>query len=510
MPQQTNHTAAARSARGAGVLMHITSLPSKFGIGDLGPEAYRFADFLSAANQTYWQFLPLNPIEGSQAYSPYSSTSSMAGNAMLISPEKLKSDGLLRNSEFPLSEAKSASITNFQEAERIKRDLFDRAFNNFTQRKSGAKDFKQFLLNEKGWLDDYALYAALKDKFRKPWYEWPADLRRRNVFSMQKLRKELSAAMERIRWEQFIFFWQWSELKKYCNQLNIALVGDVPFYVSYDSSDVWANQEIFSLHANGQLKGMAGVPPDYFNENGQLWGMPVFNWKVLKNQKYRWWMTRLTKNLEMYNLVRLDHFRAFSAYWEVPANEKTARNGKWKAGPGSDFFQAVGKQFPTMPFIAEDLGDIDEKVLSLRDDFSLPGMKVLQFAFGGNMATSDYAPHNHRENFIVYTGTHDNNTTKGWYRVDTGPTERNNLSRYIGKRVTSRNVHLELMRLAYSSVCKVAIIPMQDLLALDEHARMNTPASVGGNWSWRMKQGDLTSIIGLLKEWTLRYNRKGI
>jgi 4-alpha-glucanotransferase len=510
MPNKSDHIARAKkSARGAGILMHITSLPSGFGIGDLGPEAFRFADFLAEGKQTYWQFLPMNPIEAGQAYSPYSATSSMAGNVLLISPEKLKKNGLLSSTDLRDAQTQPTGVVDFLQAERVKKHLLDKAFNNFTGRKAGGNQLEKFLASEKWWLDDYALYAALKEKFRKPWYEWPEQIRTRRAGALPRLQKELSGSIKRICWQQFIFFQQWKELRTYCNQSKISLVGDVPFYVSYDSSDVWANQEIFSLYPNGKLKGVAGVPPDYFNNNGQLWGMPVFNWSALKKKKYDWWISRIKKNLQMYDLVRLDHFRAFSAYWEVPAKAKTARRGKWKPGPGADFFQAVKRKFARMPFIAEDLGDIDNKVLALRDKFLLPGMKVLQFGFGGNMATSEYIPHNHGENFVVYTGTHDNNTTKGWFRLDAGTTERSNLAAYLGKKVNAKNVDTEMIRLAYSSVSKVAIIPMQDLLGLDERARMNRPASVDGNWRWRMERVDLTRVGKSLIHLTTLYNRLG-
>jgi 4-alpha-glucanotransferase len=489
-PQETSGFLNHGNLRGAGILLHITSLPSPFGIGDLGPQAKAFADFLHRGKQKYWQVLPLNPVEQAQGYSPYSALSSMAGNPLVISPELLVEDGLLTRDNLKKYRTPSRTSVEFEKAERIKRELFMKAYLKFSTKTSSAlhDEYNTFCRKESSWLDDFALYMALKTEHQKPWYEWPEAFKLRQPKALKAFIRENEEAIDQVKWLQFIFMKQWQDLKRYCNDLNIRLFGDLPFYVSYDSADVWANPEIFSLSEEGRMTGVAGVPPDYFNADGQLWGMPVFKWDVLKKRNYDWWISRLSKNIELYDLLRLDHFRAFADFWEVPATEKTAINGKWQPGPGSEFFNAVKKALGKLPFVAEDLGDINEAVHKLRQEFNFPGMKILQFSFGDNMSQSDYIPHNYIDpNFIAYTGTHDNNTTVGWYRKDIGKKERRNLSVYLGKRINEKNVHVELTRLAYSSVAAVTIIPVQDVFGLDESARMNVPASTAGNWSWRLQ-----------------------
>ncbi len=498
------------TARSAGVLMHITSLPSHYGVGDLGKEAIAFADFLSRSRQKYWQLLPLNPTELCTGHSPYSSISSMAGNTLLLCPELLAKDGLLDKKELKDYRLPVEDKTAFSKAERIKNILFDKAYNNFTNGnfETLAKQFKQFCEREALWLDDFALYVSLKQEYKKAWFEWPSEYRLRHEDALKIFASDHEQFINKIKWLQFMFFRQWQQLKNYCNSLDIQLFGDVPFYVGYDSVDVWANPDIFSLDDEGKMTGVAGVPPDYFNSNGQLWGMPVYRWDELKRRHYDWWIQRLRKNLELYDVVRLDHFRAFYDYWDVPAGQQTAINGKWVLGPGSDFFKAIEKEFGKLPFIAEDLGDINEGVNCLRDEFKLPGMKVLQFAFGGDMPGSIYIPHNYTTNYTAYTGTHDNNTTKGWFREDAGKTERKNLERYLGAKPKEATIHMQLMQQAYASVAKTVITPMQDVLGLDESARMNTPASVEKNWLWRMTTHQLTeSCERQLREWVKLYNR---
>ena len=479
----------ALKERTAGILMHITSLPSAYGIGDMGPEATKFADFLHRTAQTYWQILPLNPTEDGQQHSPYSSTSSRAGNTLLISPELLLKDGLLKQNDLEILQTKSTDTVNFTEAEKIKSLLFDKAWLAFKANTSLPLQhaFRVFCRQQKEWLNDYALYTLIKEIHDgKPWYQWSAPYKFRDPEALEELVNEHTDRLEKTRWLQFIFLHQWKGLKMYCNNKNIKLFGDLPFYTSYDSVDVWANPEIFSVDEEGKMIEVAGVPPDHFSADGQLWGMPVFKWDVLKDQKYTWWIERLRKNTELFDLIRLDHFRAFADYWVVPAGAVTARNGKWQTGPGSDFFREVKKVLGDLPFIAEDLGDINEPVYELRDEINLPGMKVLQFAFGEGMPASTYIPHNYSENFLVYTGTHDNNTTKGWHRKDATYTERENINKYSGRLVTQDEVHDVCNRLAYASVAKIAIIPIQDLLGLDENSRMNKPGTTVGNWSWRL------------------------
>lgn len=497
--------------RGAGVLLHITSLPSPFGIGDLGPGAKDFANYLLSARQKYWQLLPLSPTGEAQLYSPYSAISSMAGNVLLISPELLVDEGLLTKADLKKYQLKNKQKVDYAAAGEIKFKLFNIAYRNFCENASEGlqNKFKEFCENEADWLNDFALYSLIKQKHQdKPWFEWPDKFKLHHTKSLEGFASINSVVLNEIKWLQFIFFKQYQELKNYCNNLNIRLFGDLPFYVSHDSSDVWANKEIFSLDADGMMTGIAGVPPDYFNDNGQLWGMPVFNWDVLKERNYDWWVKRIRKNMQLYDLLRLDHFRAFSSYWQVPAGEETAKNGQWKPGPGSHFFKVLEKELGALPFVAEDLGDIDQPVYDLRDEFDLPGMRVLQFAFGDDIAQSVHIPHNHTSNSIVYTGTHDNNTTAGWYSQEADKTSRKNLRKYSGKKAGSDNSHLVLAKLAYASIAKLVILPMQDVIGSDENSRMNTPASLQKNWVWRLKPGQLKrKYARRLKNWVEVYNR---
>lgn len=498
--------------RGSGILLHITSLSSQFGIGDVGPESKLFAGFLNRSKQHYWQMLPINPTEAGQGNSPYSATSSMAGNTLLISPDLLIKEKLLDANEVNQYHLPQQSKADYAKATELKNELFDKAFKTFVSGKFASlqNEFEQFCTKEKAWLDDFALYAALKNKNGgRPWYEWENDFKQRTNEALEKFSTEHAEEIKKIKWLQLIFFQQWKSLKEYCNNTNIQLIGDMPFYVSYDSVDVWAHQEIFALDENGNRTGVAGVPPDAFSADGQLWGMPVFKWNVLKERNYDWWMERLKKNIELFDIIRLDHFRAFDKYWEVAAEENTARNGQWKPGPGKDFFDAVKKELGELPFIAEDLGEITQSVYQLRDAFYLPGMKVLQFAFGGDMPHSPHISHHHEQNFIVYTGTHDNNTTLGWYKTETDDEIKKRIGTYLGKTFNENEIHKELSRLAYSSVAKIVILPMQDILGLDENARMNKPSSGDNNWNWRLTPGQLSGDAEhQLKEWTALFDRQ--
>jgi len=498
--------------RGAGILLHITSLPSPFGIGDLGPQAKAFADFLHKSRQKYWQLLPINPTEGGQGHSPYSATSSMAGNTLLISPELLVAEGLLNQEDLHPYYLPQEGKTDYSAAEQVKTALFDKAWSAFKEGKAVGlqSDFQVFCQKEQAWVNDFACYALLKKQNEgKPWYEWPEPYKLRDEKSIKDLQQLHEEELEKNKWLQFIFFRQWHALKQYCNQRNIQLIGDLPFYVSYDSADVWTHRDIFKLDEEGNRLGLAGVPPDSFSADGQLWGMPVFRWDVLKERNYGWWIERLRKNIELFDMVRLDHFRAFADYWEVPAGEETARNGEWVPGPGADFFNVVRAQLGSLPFVAEDLGDINQDVLDLRDEFKLPGMKILQFAFGDDNGTSDYLPHNYSQNFIVYTGTHDNNTTRGWYRQEASEQVRKNMVEYVGRDLGEDDIPGLLCRMAYASVANTAIIPLQDVLGLDEIARMNTPASGENNWGWRLLPGQITrTTADTLRRWTRIYNRR--
>ncbi len=495
--------------RGAGILMHISSLPSAFGIGDIGKEAFSFVDFLKKSGQKYWQLLPLNPISESQSYSPYSALSSMAGNVLLISPGSLMEEGLLTEEDLKAELPSGNKKVNYTEVEQHKLPLLERAYHNFI-RKGEDTAFQDFCRQEAFWLDDFAVFMLLKDKYEhKPWNEWPADLRKRKSAALSKIVKAGNEALEKIKWQQYIFFKQFAALKQYAHENRVQLIGDLPFYISYDSVDVWAHPQLFELDEEGNNAGIAGVPPDYFNEEGQLWGMPVYRWDVMAKEDYAWWKQRLKKNMELFDLLRLDHFRAFASYWEVPAGSDTAINGSWKAGPGAEFFEVMRGALGNLPFIAEDLGDIDDDVYLLRDQFEMPGMKVLQFAFGDDMPCSIHIPHQYdTENCIVYTGTHDNTTTKGWFKSESTKENRKNLECYLGSPVTADNVHYKLIRLAFSSVARLVIIPVQDVLGLGKKARMNTPSSIENNWAWRLEIGQLKQEHGkMLRELSRIFGR---
>lgn len=476
--------------REAGLLLAISSLPSKFGIGDLGVEARRFADFLRNSHQHIWQLLPLNPVDAGSGYSPYSSCCSMAGNELLISLEDLVDAGLLTPADLKDQEINNRGTADYKKATAVRNKLLERAWVNFNKGSSFLHDdFEAFLKKEAFWLDDFALFRLLKEKENnKAWCHWPTLWRDRNPEGLESLRLNHRYDLLKLKWLQFIFFYQWKKLRSYCAENGIKLLGDLPFYVAYDSVDVWANRDIFKLTDDGSMNGIAGVPPDYFAITGQLWNMPVFDWDTLKEQNYKWWVWRIGKNLELFDRVRLDHFRAFVDYWEVPYGEETAVNGKWMKGPGIDFFKVIQDTYGNLPFVAEDLGEITPEVCNLRDGLELPGMKVLQFAFGKDLADNPYAPHHHRPGFVVYTGTHDNNTTRGWYKNDLDPDSRRRLDLYTNKTLSSRKIPAEMIHMAYASVANTVIIPMQDVLGLDANARMNTPSKTTGNWMWRLRE----------------------
>lgn len=477
--------------RSAGVLLSITSLPSKYGLGDIGPEARRFAGLLHDAGQSWWQILPVNPIEAGQGYSPYSATSGMAGNPLLISPQQLVEDDWLSPADLE-DELEEGPHINYAAAEKLKFRLLKKAFRNF--QKSGQADhnaFAKFCKQEKKWLDDFAAYSVIKQMQKgEPWYQWPKVLRLRqkgflNFTTSQK------QALEEVKWFQYIFFRQWKQFRMHCHRCGIRIIGDLPFYVSYDSADVWSNREYFALDKQGNITGVAGVPPDAFSDDGQLWGMPVYNWQAIQKDYFQWWKERLAINLRLYDIVRIDHFRALESYWVVTPGESTAKNGSWQKAPGRQWLQAMQEYFGQLPFLAEDLGDVNEAVFHLRDQFKLPGMKVLQFAFGKQVAASPHIPHNFVENAVVYTGTHDNNTSRGWFEKDIAPEIKKQVAQYTGQQQTPENISETLIRLAYGSVARLAIIPLQDVLSLNHTCRINTPATAGGNWTWRLQTGEL-------------------
>jgi malto-oligosyltrehalose synthase/4-alpha-glucanotransferase len=484
--------------RFAGVLAHVSSLPGKYGSGDLGEEAYDFAGLLNSNGQKYWQILPFNPIGEGNAWSPYSSVSAFAGNTMFISPGLLARSRLVSPGSLAKTVFREKNRTSFRKAIDFRNMILDEAFTAFFCNDMPYRHwkFEAFCTREAHWLDDYVLFSILKQQFGgTPWNKWPVGIRNRNAESLEEAASGLESELKKEKFGQYIFQEQWFALKKYCNNLGIKLIGDMSFYVNYDSSDVWSHPEYFSIDRYKRPVMVAGVPPDFFSSTGQLWNMPVYNWEALEKDSFRWWIDRIRRNVELCDLVRFDHFRGFSGYWEVPWGETTAVNGKWTEGPGEDFFDTIRKEFPAMPFIAEDLGSIDEKVHKLRDDFSLPGMAVLQFAFGENTPESDYIPHNHKYNSIVYTGTHDNNTTKGWYLNELDDDLKRVAAEFLGHPVRKEKIHCEFIRLAYASVAKIAIIPVQDLLGLNERARLNKPSTSEKNWDWKLRSKDIPKIF---------------
>jgi 4-alpha-glucanotransferase len=469
--------------------MSITSLPSDFGVGDLGPSAFRFADLLSESKQSYWQVLPVTPTGFGN--SPYNPTSVFAGNTLLISPEILKDEKLLRDfpkvrhGRFPLDRA------SFGDAIVMKREMIRKAYRRFKERSDHA-EFEEFCLENSNWLESYSLYSALKEERGEPWYLWPKGLRDRKPDSLAEKGIKLKDAVDREKFAQFEFFKQWHSLKEFCAGLGIGLMGDVSFYVAYDSSDVWSNREIFKLDSKGKPTFVGGVPPDYFSETGQLWGNPVYDWDLLKKQDFSWWTQRLQQTLKLFDLTRLDHFRGFVAYWEVPRRAKTAVSGRWSAAPWEAFFETVKSRFPSMPFVAEDLGVITPDVRAVMKRFDLPGMEVLLFAFDSG-PDNPYLPENHSQNSVVYTGTHDTNTVRGWLRDEASPKQKKSLFEYVGRELSEGEASWEFIRLALNSAASLSIIPTQDVLSLGSDARMNRPSSAKGNWEWRATPEQLTS-----------------
>ena len=497
--------------RSAGLLLSVSSLPSRFGIGDLGPAAYSFVDFLKRSEQRVWQLLPLNPVEEAQGYSPYSSPSSRAGNPLFISPELLVQEGLLQESDLDAAAFPPSDQADYPNAARHKTTLLAKACATFFT-DPGAEleeDFRQFCEANQEWLPDYALYVVIKEQQNGlPWYQWPAALKERDENTLMLLAASESDRIRLAKWIQYVVDKQWKSLRNYCNREGIKMIGDIPFYVSYDSSDVWSHRELFLLGTEGQLLGVAGVPPDSFSEKGQLWGMPVFNWEVIRENGYRWWIDRLKKNIELFDQVRLDHFRAFADYWTVPGGRETAEHGEWKTGPGNDFFEAAQKELGALPFIVEDLGKVSPAVIRLKNELGLPGMKILQYAFDDHMADSDFIPHNYTRDCVVYTGTHDNNTVRGWFKEKVDQATRTRMEAYLNQTVNEKSINEVMARAAYSSVASLVILPVQDVLDLDESAKMNLPGTHSGNWRWRLIPDQLTAKEEeMLRTWTKLYGR---
>jgi 4-alpha-glucanotransferase len=495
--------------RASGLLLHVTSLPSAYGIGDLGPTAISWVDRISESGQSCWQALPLGPI--GYGNSPYQPLSSFAGNVLVISPDWLIEDELLQPGDctHPLF---SVARVDYEAVIPFKHLLLERAWDHF---RAGARAdlrpaYEQFCQDQNHWLDDYALFRALKVRFdNAPYLDWPAEFVERKPSALERARLELANQIGLARFAQFLVFRQAERLKTYAHGKGLRLIGDLPFFVSPDSSDVWAHPELFLLDKQRRPRCVAGVPPDYFSSLGQLWGNPLYDWDVLRQSGYRWWVGRLRSLLSHVDLVRLDHFRGFAAAWHVPAGALDARSGTWLPGPGADFFGVAERELSTLPFIAEDLGLITPEVNALRDQFQLPGMRVLQFAFDGH-PDNPYLPVNYVSNTVVYTGTHDNPTTRGWFE-DLTEEQRERIWKYAkGGEARSSEAVNALMELAWSSVAALAIAPLQDLLNLGREARMNVPGRADGNWRWRCTQDMLSgSAFEWLRDLTERTQRRG-
>ena len=478
--------------RSSGILLHVTSLPSPYGIGDLGPSALSWVHRLYEAGQGWWQALPLGPT--GYGNSPYQSPSSFAGNGLLISPECLISDGLLDASDstrphFPFDLVHYDSVIPYKEK------LLEKAWLKFVagERRDLQPAYQEFCANQGSWLEDYALFRALKKQFRGAYYlEWPEDLVRRKRTALAKARRELASEVDRVRLEQFLLQRQADHIKEYAHAKGVNLIGDLPFFVSPDSSDVWANPEFFLLDERRRPRFVAGVPPDYFSVEGQLWGNPVYNWDALRSTGYHWWIDRIRTLLGHVDVIRLDHFRGFAAAWHVPAGAKTAQSGEWAPGPGASFFQAVWSEVGQLPFVAEDLGIITEDVALLREQFHLPGTRVLQFAFDGR-SDNPYLPQNFVSNTVAYTGTHDNPPTREWYEQLPESQKKVLWSCLKRRLVNSGEAAPALVETAWASVAALTIAPLQDVLDLGVGSRMNVPGRTGGNWCWRVTEDMLSA-----------------
>jgi 4-alpha-glucanotransferase len=474
----------------------------------MGPEAYRFVDFLAEARQSFWQILPLNPTERVYGNSPYHSISAFAGNSLIISPELLVQDGFLATADCEPLPTGPISRVDYEIVVPSKEKIFDTAYDRFTKTQA-HNEYKRFCSQNASWLEDFALFVALKGHFQgKAWNQWPPDVRNRQPEALQSIKEDLHDTIEQEKFLQYLFFRQWFALKGYCNEKGVQIIGDMPIYVDYDSADVWTHPEIFKVDAERNPEAVAGVPPDYFSATGQLWGNPVYRWDILKQRGFDWWIRRMGHTLNLFDVVRIDHFRGLVAYWEVPAGEQTAIHGQWVEVPVYDFFDALRAQFPSLPVIAEDLGVITPDVREVMQHFELPGMKVLLFAFGEDNPMHPYLPHTYEKNTVVYTGTHDNNTVRGWFEREAKPKDKKRLFRYLGRKTLAKDISWELIRLAMMSVANLAIIPMQDILDLGAEARMNRPATGDGNWEWQLVPGELTPALAeKLRTMTQIYGR---
>lgn len=479
--------------RSAGVLLHVSSLPSETGIGNFGTSTYRFLDFLKSSGVKIWQLCPLGPT--GYGDSPYQCFSAFAGNPYFIDLEPLLNEGLITNEEFQLLRLLPKDSVNYANLYTYFWPALEAAYQRFAD--SGADEFldygslSEFKSKQSFWLEDYALYMSFKAEFDgKCWVDWPATYRDHAKAIKKKRTKKLQAAIDAQIFYQYLFFAQLAKVREYAHSLGIEILGDMPIFVSLDSSDVWVNRELFQLKANGKPSAVAGVPPDYFSADGQLWGNPLYDWEAHQKTDFSWWVQRVRSNLEFYDIVRLDHFRGFESYWSVPADHKTARNGEWMPCPGLELFQAIKTACPDAKLIAEDLGVITDEVLALREASGMPGMVVLQFAFGGD-ADNAYLPHNYSENAVVYSGTHDNDTTLGWYQ-NLDMKAQDHLRRYLS--VSGEHIAWDLVRAALKSTARMAVVPLQDLMNLGSEARFNSPGVAMGNWQWRYTPAQLDQL----------------
>ncbi len=487
--------------------MHITSLPGHFGIGDLGPSAYEFADFLSASGQRLWQVLPLNPT--GYGDSPYQCFSAFAGNPLLLSLERLRDQGLLEKSDLDLSQPLSLpnDFVDYGPVIEFRMAALRRAAQVFFANGSRADHaaFDRFCESASPWLDDYALFMACKDAYHGTvWTSWDEPIRKRDAHAVNEWSRKLAPELKAYKYWQFEFFQQWEQLKTYCQQHGILFMGDLPIYVAHDSADVWAHPELYYLDDQGRPTVVAGVPPDYFSATGQLWGNPIYRWDLAAASGYKWWIERFRAALTLFDMVRLDHFRGFESYWEVAASEKTAIRGRWVKGPGEDFLTALQNAYGGLPIAAENLGVITPLVEKLRQQFGLPGMSLLQFAFGTDPQGPSFRPHNYNRDLVAYTGGHDNDTTVGWWS-SSGAGDSTRTSEDVRKEHEFARAYLNfhddseinwvMIRAVLASVADIAIVPLQDVLGLGSAARMNLPGKVSGNWKWRYLPGALSSDL---------------
>ena len=482
--------------RGSGILLHISSLPSRYGIGDMGPDAYRFADLLAKNRQSFWQVLPLNPVNPGAGNSPYFSSSSFAGNPLLISPDILVQEGFLSEQDCAEIPGGVENMVDYPAVHAYKEKLLDNAYLSLKAGMGDREAFDAFCTQQAHWLDDFSLFSVLKKNYGGIiWAEWPEPLKYRDDKSLQDAHSENSDLIEKEKFIQFIFSRQWAALKKHCNDNGISIIGDMPIYVSYDSADVWVNYRLFKLNADKTPSAVSGVPPDCYSETGQLWNTPVYSWENLKQEGYRWWIQRMQAMLASFDIVRIDHFRGLVQYWEIPAGEKTAIHGAWQDVPVYDFLNTLLEYIPKSAIIAEDLGTITPNVREVMQHYGFPGMKILQFAFGEDDPHHPYLPHAFERNFLVYPGNHDNNTIRGWIEDELSEVEKTRLYRYLGRKLIPEKTVEALIRLIMMSVADVAIIPMQDILVLGSAARMNRPSESFGNWRWRMTGEQMSETV---------------